>query len=394
MAFVPVIKAISIAQEDVMKVRPHRIAFTSKRDGSFDIYTINDNGTDLKRLTNNQNDDIKPQWAPNGDKILYYSKKGKECALWVMNYDGSSQVKLAENCNSDFLPLWSPDSLKILFVAKIKKKNAIFTVDSDGGNLTRLTELDAEGKDPSWSPDGSQILFLEKYRRNTYIYVMKSDGTDRKKIAGEKEDYQNPVWSIDGQKIAYISTKRKLTGTYNQIFVMNSDGTNNLELANGSKKVEDIVSIDSIYWSPDGTTIVFTKVADVEAKVSEKGSVTYNFIYGVYIVGTNGNDYDRLLEKTGEERAIPDWSSDSLKVAFLSNSRLMIYNMKTKINEEIRVNVSIPLSPVKWSPDGTKLIFAGKNSSFQKSALYLVTLDGKVTKLSEANDYDPVWAPK
>lgn len=223
---------------------------------------------------------------------------------------------------------------------------------------------------------------------------MKSDGTDRKKIAGEKEEYQNPIWSLDGQKIAYISTKRNLTGTYNQIFVMNSDGINNLELADGSKKVEDNVSIDSIYWSPDGTTIVFTKVADVEGNVGESGSVTYNFIYGVYIVGTYGNDYDRLLEKTGGERVIPNWSSDSLKVAFLSNSRIMIYNMKTKINEEVRVKVSIPLSPVRWSPDGTKLIFTGKNSSFQKSALYLVTLDGKVTKLSEANDYDPVWALK
>lgn len=392
---IPVIIADSDIQENKSSATNSvkKIAFVSKRDGNCEIYTINDDGTDIKRLTNSKDDDLKPQWSPDGAKILYLSKNRKKYAIRVMNSDGTNQIKLANDCVIDSPPLWSPDGAKILFVAKSKSKNGICTVDADGGNLTRLTELDTAGSYPSWSPDGSKILFLEKYRRDTFIYVMKPDGTDRLKITRDKETYQAPTWSPDGRKIAYISTKQKLTGTYNQIYVMNSDGSNNIEIAIGSKKVENIDYNDDMYWSPDGTTIAFTKVAEIEASMSEKGSITYTYIYGTYLVSASGNDHDRMLAKTGMERMPPDWSSDSSKIALMTNSRLLIYNMKTKIDDEIKVNVSIPLSSVKWSPDGKKLVFAGKNHSLQKSSLYLVSLDGTVVLLSEANDYDPVWAP-
>lgn len=394
LVLVPIIMADSIDLEDKIstKTETQKIVFASKRDGNFEIYTIYEDGTGLKRLTNSKNDDLIPQWSPDGSKILYLSKKGKEFAIRVMNNDGSRQIELVRNCNSDFMPSWSSDSTKVLYIAKTKSKNVICTVDTDG-NINRITEHDAEGANPSWFPDGSRILFIEKYRKNTYIYSVKSDGTDRIKITKDSGDYQVPTWSPDGQKIAYVSIKRKLTGTYNQIFIMNADGTNNIELADGSKKVEDIDYNDSLYWSPDGNYIAFTKVSEIDARMSEKGSITYSYTYGNFIISPSGNDYDRLLGKIGAKQIAPGWSADSSKIAFISNSRLMIFNMKTKIDDEIRVNVSIPLSPVSWSPDGSKLIFAGKNSSFQKSTLYMVSLDGKVTVLSDENDYDPVWAP-
>ncbi len=370
-----------------------KIAFVSKRDGNFEIYTVNEDGMDLKRLTSNKNDDLKPQWSPDGEKILYLSKKGKEFAIRVMNNDGSGQFELARNCAIDYPPLWSPDNTKILFVAKIKSKNTICIVDANGSNLTRLSEIDTEGSYPSWSSDGLKILYLEKYRRKSYIYMMNPDGTGRFKITKEDGTYKAPTWSPDGSKIAYLSIKKTPSGTYNQIIVMNNDGGNNIQLANSSKRVEDIDYNDNFNWSPDGAKIAFTKVADVEGKVSENGSVTYTYFYGTYIVAADGNDYDRLLAKTGTEPRLPGWSPEGSKVAVIADSKLIIYNLKTRIEDEIQVNVSLPLSTVKWAPNGDKLIFAGKNSSFQKSALYLVTLDGKITVLSEANDYDPVWAP-
>lgn len=395
LTLVPVIRADTNVVENVTLVHQDRakIAFVSKRDGNLEIYTINDDGTDLKRLTNNKDDDIKPQWSPDGSKIMFLSKKGRKCSLRVMNNDGSGQITLTNECVAEFSPLWSPDGTKILFVAKVKSKNKIFTVDPDGSNLTCLTESDTEGSYPSWSPDGSKILYLEKYRKETFVYVMKPDGTDRVKLTRDKETYMAPAWSPDGQKIAYISTRRSFRGTYYQFFVMNSDGSNNMEIADGSRKIEDIDYYDGFDWSPDGTSIVITKVANVEAEYDDNGHVTFTYNYGIFIIKADGNDHDRLLGKIGAEPLAPDWSSDSSKVAFVANSRVTIYNLKTKIDEEFRVEASIPLSPVKWSPDGKKLIFAGKNHSFQKAGLYLVTVDGKVSKLAEENDYDPVWAP-
>lgn len=371
-----------------------RIAFSSKRDGNFEIYTINEDGSGLKRLTSNKNDDTKPQWSPDGRKIIYLSKKGKEVAIRVMNDDGSGQVEIARNCVADYLPLWSPDSTKVLFMAKNKSKTIICRVDADGGNLILLTERNAEGTCPSWSADGQKILCLEKYNRKKYIYVMNSDGTERVKVTKNDDLYRVAAWSPDNSKIAYISNKKTVLGSFNQISVMDSNGANEMKIAEATKLRENINYKDNFWWSPDGKMFAFTKVADVEGKVSENGSVTFTYFYGAYIVAADGNDYERLLAKTGMEPMLPGWSSDSSKVALVSNSKVTIYNLKSRIESEIPVKVSIPLSPVRWSPDGTKLIFAGKNSSFQKSALFLVTLDGKVTKLSETNDYDPVWAPK
>lgn len=378
---------------DIVVNRVNKIAFASKRDGNFEIYTINDDGSGLKRLTNSKYDDLKPQWSPDGSKIMYLSKKRSKTAIMVMNRDGSGQRLLADECADEYPPLWSPDSSQILFVARSNSKYRIYTVNADGSNLVCLTEFGVEGTEPSWSPDGSRILYLERFQKDTYIYSMKPDGTDRRKISKEKGVYQSPVWSPDGARIAYLSVKKTLLGTYNQIYISNQDGVNPIEIADGSRRVEDINYEDDLYWSPDGTMIAFTKVAEVDGRVSESGSVSFIYLYGTYIVGTDGNDHDRLLAKTGTERIPPSWSPDSSRIALVSNSKLLVYNIKTRTDDEISVNVSIPLSPVKWSPDGSKLIFAGKKSSFKKSGLYLVTLDGKVTQLSEANDYDPVWAP-
>ncbi len=392
---IPVIMAESDNLENnaVIQNSPSKIAFASKRDGNFEIYTINDNGNDLKRLTNSKEDDLKPQWSPDGTKILFFSKKGKKYSLRVMNKDGSEQKKLANECNDQYLPSWSPDGTKILFVAKVKSKNKIFTIDPDGNNLTRLTEGDREGLYPSWSPDGLKILYIEKYQKEIFIYVMNLDGTGRVKLIREKGTYLAPAWSPDGRKIAYITTKQSFRGTYYQLYVMNSDGSDNYLLADGSRKVEDIDYLDEFFWSPDGTKIAFTKVADIEAHYDDSGSVTFTYKYGTYIVNSDGNDHDDLLTKIGAEPLSPNWSLDSSKLASVYSSGLMVYNTKSKVDEEIQVDSSIPISPVKWSSDGKKLVFAGKNHSFQKAGLYLVTLNGKVTKLTEANDYDPVWAP-
>lgn len=394
LAVVPVMAELKDSTNEIFEPSTKlKVAFISKRDGNFDIYTINEDGTELKRLTNSKVDELKPQWSPDGSKIMYLSKKGKKYTLYIMNNDGSNKIKLYNDCNIQYPPMWSPDGNKILFVAKIKSKNMVLTIDTDGENLANLTEAGTENAYPSWSPDGTKILYKQRYLKETYLYSMNADGTEQKRLTRDNEVYYFPCWSSDGQKISYIKTKRSFKGVYNKICIMDADGSNNLEIADASKKLEDIDYFDELYWSPDGTTFAFNKVADVNGYMSETGKITYFYKYGIYLVSADGNGYVRELAKTGENRVSPNWSPDSSKLAFLNNSKLIIYNMKTKMEDEINVGVSVPLSNVKWSPNGKKLIFAGKNHAFQKSGIYIVELDGKVTKLTENNDYDPVWAP-
>lgn len=379
-----------------------KIAFVSRRDGNSEIYTINDDGTNLTRLTNSnasKADNIMPQWSSDGTKLLYLSVKHGKHEIWIMSSDGSGRKKLADDCVVDYPPSWSPDSTKILFVAKYGSKNAIFTVNFDGSTLTRLTENDIDGTYPSWSPDGSRILYLQKYKEDNNIYLMNPDGTNQLRLTKEKGDYQAPVWSVNGGRIAYFYTKQSLFETKTELCAMNTDGSGLVSLSEANNKTPSNSEIgsnncgfDDIHWSPDGTTIAFTKIAVRVPQSHASAETTFTYIYGTFLVSTDGNGHDIKLATTGDDRCYPWWNMDSSKVAYFFNKNLVIYNMKNRLDNTIKTEVSDLLGNLQWSPDGTKLVFAGKNGSFKKSGLYVATIDKQVVKLTEDAD-NPLWAP-
>ncbi len=71
-----------------------RVAFMSARDGNWEVYAVNLDGSGLKRLTNNGAQDGLPTWSPDGRSIAFVSNRSGNWAIWVMNADGSDQRKL------------------------------------------------------------------------------------------------------------------------------------------------------------------------------------------------------------------------------------------------------------------------------------------------------------
>jgi dipeptidyl aminopeptidase/acylaminoacyl peptidase len=125
-------------------------------------------------------------------------------------------------------------------------------------NPTRLTNNDAEDAIPSWSPDGTKIAFISD-RGGTdkkpiiQIYVMNTDGTNQTNISNDDDRWDAfPSWSSDGTRIAFASER---DGT-DQIYTMNTDGTNPTRLTNNDAEDE------YPSWSPDGTKIAFTSDRD------------------------------------------------------------------------------------------------------------------------------------
>ena len=92
-----------------------KIAFASNRDGNFDIYVMNADGTNPIRLTNNGGFDEDPSFSPDGSKIAFVSDRDSGNAeIYVMNADGSNITRLT-NSGVDFEPSFSPDGSKIAF---------------------------------------------------------------------------------------------------------------------------------------------------------------------------------------------------------------------------------------------------------------------------------------
>ena len=81
-----------------------KIAFHSDRDGSYEIYVMDADGTDITRLTNNPADDGDPTWSPDGEQIVFHSNRSGSFEIYVMNADGSGQTRLTNNTSDeDFL---------------------------------------------------------------------------------------------------------------------------------------------------------------------------------------------------------------------------------------------------------------------------------------------------
>jgi TolB protein len=72
----------------------NQIVFMSNRDGNWEIYRVNTDGSDLKRLTIRGANDGLPVWSPDGKSIGFVSNEGGAWAIWAMNADGTSQRKL------------------------------------------------------------------------------------------------------------------------------------------------------------------------------------------------------------------------------------------------------------------------------------------------------------
>ena len=85
-----------------------RIAFFSDRDGNFEIYVMNADGTGVSRLTDEPGADALPAWSPDGERIVFVSDRSGNEEIFVMNADGTAVEQLTDDPADDVEPAWSP----------------------------------------------------------------------------------------------------------------------------------------------------------------------------------------------------------------------------------------------------------------------------------------------
>lgn len=134
-----------------------RLVFASSMDGTTDIYTasISINGGIIQlglpnRLTQDASWDMSPKWSPNGDVILFSSQRFGDSDIFTMNSDGTDVRRLTVAPEADVYPNWSPDGSQIVFTS-IRDGNAeIYIMNADGSNQTNLTQSPDRDVCASW----------------------------------------------------------------------------------------------------------------------------------------------------------------------------------------------------------------------------------------------------
>ncbi len=133
-----------------------KIAFVSDRDGNFEIYVMNADGSGVTRLTNHRGRDVSPAWSPDGRRIAFASKRDGNWEIYVMNADGTGVTRLTDHHRGDrTTPAWSPDGRRIAFASNLDGFWEIYVMNADGSGVTRLTDHTEEDRHPAWSPDGA-----------------------------------------------------------------------------------------------------------------------------------------------------------------------------------------------------------------------------------------------
>jgi Tol biopolymer transport system component len=182
-----------------------QIAVASLQGAILDIFVMPINFVEPRRdsskwtnLTDNSlGGDEYPAWSPDGTRIAFHSYRDGNWEIYVMNADGSGQTRLTHNPGEDTYPVWSPDGTRLIFSSARVGYTDIYMINADGTGLTPLTSDLTPEYDPSWSPDGSLIAFtraVDEDPRRAHIYLMQADGSGQTQITNTPASDWNPVW--------------------------------------------------------------------------------------------------------------------------------------------------------------------------------------------------------
>jgi len=263
-----------------------KIAFHSDRDGNFEIYSMNSDGTGQTRLTTNTDLDAEPSWSPDGTMIAFYSNRDGNDEIYIMNSDGTGQTRLTTNTFTDREPSWSPDGTMIAFHTDRDADFEVYTMTSAGFSQTRLTTNAAFDGFPSWSPDGTMIAFSSNRDANNEIYTMTSTGASPTNLSNNGASDESPSWSPDGTMIAFESTR----DGNNEIYTMTSAGLSQTRLTT------DLSTDGEPSWSPDGTMIAFHAFRNGNGEI--------------YTMTSAGLSQTRLTINAAADTS-PDWGTDT-----------------------------------------------------------------------------------
>ena len=183
-----------------------RIAFTSLRNGSKDVYVLTLETGAIVQLTtvgDNIQENSQPSWSPFGNQIIYTVKRFNAYQVWVMSDTGEGKVQIARSGQRlwDYLPLWAPDGETILFSQRdvgVETTRpwlmSIRYADRDSKEPTRL-DLPRPVEDVEFSPDGQWIVCESSDNQgNRDIYFMTITGGNRTRLTVDPAVDFDPAW--------------------------------------------------------------------------------------------------------------------------------------------------------------------------------------------------------
>lgn len=260
-----------------------------------------------RRLTFGPKRDTAPSWSPDGRTLAFVSDRDGKAQIFLLDLDGGEARKLTDAAEGAGEPRWSPDGAHILYSAKVRqgeqqepkapqgykpprvfttlkhkfdgegyfddRRRHLFVVPVAGGEARQLTSGDWNASGPAWSPDGSAVAYCanQDEDRDTSevndLWVVTLDGGVARKVTSGKGPVSLPSWSPDGESIAYVGSEQGyMPGANMRLLVIPASGGTSRDLTVGFDRSVNNVAMGDVRmgiegqrptWAPDGQSLLF-----------------------------------------------------------------------------------------------------------------------------------------
>jgi serine/threonine protein kinase/Tol biopolymer transport system component len=288
--------------------------------------------------------------------------------------------------------------------------------DANGNPLateyTQLTTDETNKSQPAWSPDGQKLIYVapggDKTRGlDLWLLDLNNPGSPALNISNHNFDDTNPAWSQDGQRIAFTG---RLSNGYQQLYIMNADGSNLERLScdfeeycptwRGSEAILYVISIS-------GNHFLYMRYQDNQAMPTPRSfqapTCPTPQAYGqpvpfdaLQVFGSLGQVYDPILSFDAQTIAYVRVEGGYFSVDDITKRRTNIYiaDWKARGNETSQLTTTNKDRDPAWSIDGKWIVFTSARDG--NPEIYVMTNTGLLqTNLTNdpAIDFDPVWQP-
>jgi len=260
-----------------------KIVFVNNSTGFKELYIVDYDGYNLRRLTKNNKISILPKWSLDGSRIIYTSYLYNNPDLFLLNLSKNTREVISKYQGLNVTGSFSPDGKKILLTLSRGKYPNLYLIKLSGEILKKITEGPHIDTSPSFAPNGQEIVFVSDRNGYPQLYIMNIEGCNIRRLK-TNGFCDSPSWSPQGDKIVF--TMRQQRANYD-LYIYDLPTARLIKLTSNKNNNENPS------WSPDGRFIVFY------SNRSGKGEI--------YIMAIDGSGSRKLVEMPGSSYT-PSWS--------------------------------------------------------------------------------------